>query len=523
MKKTRLKSSGIIGGALSLTLSSLIVKFLGLIYKVPLSYILSDEGMGYFNSAYTVYTFFYIICTAGVPKAISILTSEAESDGDSLRVKSIYTTALSMFLGLGSIITAVFLFTAGPISKIIGNNGAYLTMMVIAPSIMFVCASGVIRGYFNGKMSFLPIAVSEVISGVSKLALGLVFAILGARLGLSLEVISALTILGITLGAFFGFIYLLICKKHEKTDVTSGQNVTKARFSRKISKQILKIAMPLTLASAIGSISSIIDLSIIMKRLAYAGYTELQAGVLYGNYTTLAIPMLNLVATLIAPLSAVLLPVVSRVDIKRDTRALSERICVALKILGFIAVPAALLFTFKSEELLMLIFEDSSAIISAPLLQLLAPGIIFMCFLTVINTALEGTGKTKIPMISLLIGSVVKLIISYILIGNAEYAILGAPIGTTLSYFVSFIISASYFVAKQKIHINVLSSIIPVAIASIISLGISELLITAINVSGSLAIISQLAIFAIIYIGLVVTFNISGFKSLQKMAKYTKK
>ena len=81
MDKERNYGNNVIKGALSLTISTLIVKFLGLIYKVPLSYILSDEGMGYFNSAYTVYTFFYIICTAGVPKAISILTAKAEEDG----------------------------------------------------------------------------------------------------------------------------------------------------------------------------------------------------------------------------------------------------------------------------------------------------------------------------------------------------------------------------------------------------------------------------------------------------------
>ena len=77
--KNKMGNKSIVRGALSLTVSALIVKIVGLIYKVPLSYILSDEGMGYFNSAYTVYTFFYIICTAGVPKAISIITSSAES------------------------------------------------------------------------------------------------------------------------------------------------------------------------------------------------------------------------------------------------------------------------------------------------------------------------------------------------------------------------------------------------------------------------------------------------------------
>ena len=294
----------IINGAFSLTLSVIIVKALGLIYKVPLSYILTDEGMGYFNTAYTVFSFFYIICTTGVPKAISILVSEASGEGSAEKISQIYTTAFKMFFLFGFIISVVFFALSSPISALIGNKGSYYSMLLIAPSILFVCSSGIIRGYFNGHFKFLPIAVSEIISGASKLVLGLAFAYLAKMLGYGFEVISAFTILGTTLGSFFGFIYLYF-KKRSFCSVNRGQ---RAQFSPKLAKKILKIAVPLTATSAIASVSSIIDLTVIMKRLRATGNTELQAAILYGNYTTLAIPMLNLVATLIAPLSAILLP-----------------------------------------------------------------------------------------------------------------------------------------------------------------------------------------------------------------------
>ena len=83
MENNRKYKGGMIRGAIWLTISGLVVKFLGLIYKIPLSYILSDEGMGYFNSAYTVYTFFYLICSAGIPKAISI-TKNASATANSV-------------------------------------------------------------------------------------------------------------------------------------------------------------------------------------------------------------------------------------------------------------------------------------------------------------------------------------------------------------------------------------------------------------------------------------------------------
>ena len=70
------RGNGIISGALTMTIATLLVKLLGLGYKIPLSYILSNEGLGYFNSAYTVYSFFYLISVAGVPKAVTIILSD---------------------------------------------------------------------------------------------------------------------------------------------------------------------------------------------------------------------------------------------------------------------------------------------------------------------------------------------------------------------------------------------------------------------------------------------------------------
>ena len=523
MKKNQNTENKLLSGALSLTISALIVKFLGLIYKVPLSYILSDEGMGYFNSAYTVYTFFYIICTAGIPKAISILTSEAESEGNSERVNLIYRTAFNMFFIFGIITTVLFILLASPISHAIGNRGAFLTILAISPSIMFVCASGVIRGYFNGRLNLLPIAISEVISGASRLLLGLLFAWFGSLFNYDLAELSALTILGTTLGSFFGFIYLLIYKKIEKNAFNNEQNLKERKISKKILCEIFKIAIPITLTSAIGSISNVIDLGIIMKRLLSAGYTELQASILYGNYTTLAIPMLNLVATLIAPASAILLPIVSNSSVKNNKKLLGGKLSTTSKIICFVSIPISFLFMFRAKEILSIIFEDSSAVMSAPLLQLLAPGIIVMSFLTIINTVLEGLGKTNIPLIALSIGIVVKIIVSYILIGVGDFGVMGAPIGTISSYLVSFLISAYYLCVKLKIKIEILPHFLPVTLASVCSIIILNCIRMFFVKENVVFYLFELTLFSILYLIFLFIFKFFTYKNILNLAKYTKK
>ncbi len=522
MKNSEEYTRSAVKGALSLTISALTVKFLGLIYKVPLSYMLSDEGMGYFNSAYTVYTFFFIICTAGVPKAIAILTSAAESEGNINKINTVYKTAFSSFAVIGLFFAALFFLFSKRFSLLIGNSGAYYTMLMIAPSIFFTSASAVIRGYFSGRLIFMPIAVSEIIAGISKLILGVLLAFVGYRLQLDFRIISALTILGTTIGAFFAYIYLSICKKRDNVNIKTRQNY-KSAFSLSVAKSIFKVAVPITLTAAAGSIGSIIDLTVIMKRLIYEGYSELQAGIFYGNYTTLAIPMFNLVATLIAPLSAVLLPIVSKGDVKNDDALLSERTNFTLEIISFIAVPATFLFLFRSREILSIIFEDSGAVLGAPLLSLLAPGVLFMCVLTIFNTVLEGIGKTHIPLISLAIGMLVKIPVTFLLLGIGDLGLMGAPIGTTVSYAVSLLVSLICLYTVKDVRINFIKIMLPNAFAAGVAIIISNLVRRAFSFENSMIFLFDIVLFMLIYVIIISIIKYRRLKCLKLLAKYTKK
>ena len=513
----------IINGAISLTVSSMIVKLLGLAYKIPLSYILSDEGMSYFNSAYTVYTFFYIISTAGVPRAISILTANANERGSLREVREIYKTAFSLFLIIGTLISILFFILSVPLSKVIGNQNSALTMMAVAPSILFVCASGVLRGYFNGTLNLIPISVSEIISGVGRLGLGLIFAYLTHLQNLPLYIVSAATIMGSTIGAGLGFLYLLIHKKIINSHNNIKQNIKIKAFPLKLSREILRVAIPLTLTSAIGAISGVIDLSLIMRSLLQSGATELQASILYGNYTTLVIPMINLVAALIAPASAILLPLISSESARCDTKILSERLSIACRILVIVSIPISVLFFFNSKSILAIIFEDAGAGIAAPLLSLTAPGITFMCISTVINTTLEGIGEARLSLVSLIISSVTKLVLTYVLVTNPSFEILGAPISSAISYFVGFLVSYYFIVFRKRCHINCLDTLTFSLISSFIAISLSECISKGFANETTLTSLFELSLFGIFYLLFSGLFGFKKCLKWLKMSKYTKK
>ena len=505
-------------GAAWLAISTLILKIIGLIYKIPLSYMLGDEGMGYFNSAYTVYVFFYVVGTAGIPKAISILVSKSKAENKN-NTNDIFNVAFRFFTVSGLLLLTVFVIFGDTIAAAIGNEKSLYAMYAIAPSILFVCAAGVIRGYMSGQMKFYHIAVSELISGVLKLALGLVFASAGLRLGKSLPVIAAYTIFGITVGSFASFIYLLV-------------SYTKIRERKRGSLRnagilwsILKIAAPITLASAIGSVVNVLDLTFIMNGLEGQGYTESVANVLYGNYTTLAVPMLSALGTFITPVATAMLPVLAGAYAKDSMTEYNRQMRTSLTICTFICIPAAVYFAFYSYETLGLIFEESSAILGSPMLVLLAPAVFIIGPLTVINTALEAAGKPSIAFWSLTVGAFVKLAISFILISFGSVGILVAPIGTTASYLVSYVISLASISSIKGIKVPVLKTAIIPTLASFASALIARFCLNMFNNSGGVRLYCAwtFIIFSLSYLFFTLIFSKKTRNVLFKCVKIDKK
>ncbi len=521
MNKKAKSDNTLLRGAAWLTISTILLKIIGLIYKLPLSYILGDEGMGYFNSAYTIYIFFYIIGTAGIPKAISILVSKSEAE-QSGSGRAVFKSAFLFFFISGVALLALFYLCATSFATAIGNQKSVPSMYAIAPSILFVCAGGVIRGYLAGRMKFAPIAISELLVSVFKLGIGLLLAKVAVATGKSLPVVSAYTIFGITIGSLIGLIYLALV--YAKCD---HKTLPKTQSSRKTIADILKIAIPITLATAIGSIVNILDLTLVMNGLESNGFDPSISNVLYGNYTTLAVPMLSLVSTLISPITTALLPLLSSTLAtgKERTQDRNAHLTTSFKFTSFITVPAFVCFSFFSQELLTIIFEEGSAVLGAPFLTALAPGVLVVGALTVLNTTLEATGKQSVALISLLSGTLAKLVLSICLMRCTDLGILCAPIGTSASYLISYCISMFYTNRAIGIKTSVLKSMTMPFIASGIATPIAYLSTQYLIKCGSARLCATACalVFSTFYLASLLALSSDARKSLFKCVKINKK
>lgn len=418
-----------------LSLSTVTVKIIGLAYKIPMLACLGAEGMGYLNSAAELYATLCVIATAGLPVALSMLISANRERGDLRAIRCIERTARGLFLLLGSIGTVGMWLFAKPIAVGIGNENAYLCIMAIAPALFFVCFSSSVRGFFQGFQRMAPTAISQLIEASGKLFFGVWFASAAMQRGWGLPTVAAFAVLGMSLGTLCSALYLLLVRAWElfrgrdpmrmpaaMADVTSdGRLLT-----------LLRIAVPITLGAVVMSLTRLSDMALMLRRLQDAGMSMAEANILYGAYTTLAVPVFNLIPSLITPIALVLIPVLTAAI---EARSGEEQVKIAdcsIRFTVLLSMPAAMGIAVYAEPILTVLFpkEAEAVVLSAPLLSVLGISILFSGIITATNAILQAYRKTVKPIVSMAVGVGIKLIVAYVLLGNASVGAYGAPIST---------------------------------------------------------------------------------------------
>lgn len=467
-------------GVFVLTLANVLVKAVGLISKIVLNRVVGSVGAGYYSSAYEIYAYLYVISTSGLPVALSILVSKSRAKGKIKETKRIFDIAFFVLLIIGTVFSFFMIVFSNKIASFIGASDTKLCIIMIAPSMLFICLSSCLRGYFQGYQLMTPTAVSQLIEAIIKVGLGVTFAIWAKNNGYNDFVVAAYTILGVTVGVLLGMIYLYVKKLRfdEKKYVENTFIEEKCRSRKEIIKELVTIAIPITLSSSVLSLTTIIDTMTVQNRLLSYGMSELSVRVYYGDYTSLVISMFNLPTILFYPIANALVPLISLTNGKNDSNRSFEIRELSLRIINVIAIPCAVgLGVFSYPILNLLTFNPDSVARASSWLSIASVSVIFLGIISVTNVFLNTAGKQKLPIISMIVGACAKLISNYVLLG--KIGIYGAPISTVICYLFAASLNV-YFTVK---HFGKLSSIkrtflLPV-ISSIISIGISAFLYIA--------------------------------------------
>ncbi len=468
----RSRAKGFMSGVLLLSLSTLLVKIIGLAFKIPMLSFLGTEGMGYFNSAYEIYALLCVISTAGLPIALSMTVSAARTRGDGKEIKRIYRVARNIFLIFGLCGTVLMLVFSRQIADFIGNPDSYMCILAIAPALLCICLASAVRGYCQGFENMTPTAISQLIEAVSKLGFGILFAIVAIKNEFPVFVVAAFAVFGVTLGTFLSVCYLAIEKRRvrAKSESIAGGST---RDSSKILKELVSIALPITLGSALLGITRIIDMTLIMRRLQDIGVSVLEANSIYGAYTTLAVPVFSLVPALITPVSMAMVPQLSSFIESKNNEGQRSIIEKAMRITVLLGMPASLGLAAFSRPILELLFVDQPQAIdvSAPLLAILGASVVFSCLITTTNAILQSYRRAYIPIISMLVGVAVKFAVSYLLIGDVRIGALGAPIGSLLCNITVTLLNLYFMGTYENCAFSAIKVFFKPAIASFICVG----------------------------------------------------
>ena len=418
-----------------MTVSNLIVKAAGLLFKIPLTALIGEEGMGYFNGAYTLFTWLYMLSCAGLPTAASMLIAKLPKAKRRDGAMRIFRTALGIFTAVGLVGCLGLIFGAPVLSHLMRVEMSEAAIIAVAPTLFFVCQSAALRGYFQGFGDLRWYSLSQVVEALGKVGLGVAFAYHAIESGESIPTAAAYAAGGITVGVAAGMVTLYIAftfakKRGGEREITP---------TRTLARRLIGATLPITLSSSVMSLTNLIDSMLMTRTLHAAGMSQAEVAAIWGNYSSLAVPMFNLPPVLTMPIAYALLPSLSAALASGDQGKAVKLTHDAAKSTALLALPCAIGMAALSEPILSLLFADDVAERGAMLLTLLAPSSMLLCMLGLTNTVLQASGHERVPLYAMLVGAAAKLLATWLLTPTlGKYA---TPVSTFICYFTVLLIS----------------------------------------------------------------------------------
>ena len=530
MNDQPIKKQTFLQGTAILAMATVLVKLMGFLFKVPLNNIIGEDGFGYFNTAYDVYNVLLMISTTGLPVAMSRMISQAQTLGNHAQIKRIYRTSLYVFLTIGMVGSLGMLFFCRQLSVMVTTNeNSWAAIAALAPCVLLICLVSAYRGFFQGQSNMTPTSVSQIFEAVTRLVVGLGLAWLVMKLtgeayvrmqgivlapGETAQDYGDITlaaggaILGVTLGSLISVVYLHHKFRQSNQILSLGGGTAKS--TRSTMKELLSIAVPITLGSAGLQIINLFDTMIYMRRLTGAlQWTEKMADSAKGVYnfcqTVFALPCSFIPTITIAVIPAITASL-TRKDLA-EAKATSES---SVRTMALIAMPCAAGLFVMAEPVIRLLcstYTEDRIQLAATMLAILGLTVIFNSLVLLLNAIMQAHGDVVTPVVNMLIGGIIKIIVNYILVGQPNLNIVGAPIGTFICYIsitaLDLIAMKRHISARPAIFKNIIRPGLSSAIMGAATFMVYRVLSNAIS-SWKLACLLSLAFAVVLYAVLVV-------------------
>ncbi len=430
-----------------LAAAGIICRIIGLLYRSPLAAVIGDEGNGYYQAAYNVYTIILLISSYSIPSAISKVIAQKLSVNDYKNAHRVFVCAMWYVLVVGGIAGMVLFFGAGVLTK----GPAATVLRVFAPTVFLYGILGVLRGYFQAHRTMVQTSVSQILeqllnaiisigaaylmivmalSGTDKYTLGddhVVY--LGEEMvsetaetltnedGTVIYVLSAeqqewntrhatYGAVGSALGTGAGVLVALLFMwgVYGLNKKTIYRRIERDRHPEESYESILKtvsgVIVPFILSTAIYNLSTFLNQTIytwICSLQKNMGDSSISTS--YGIFSAKAVVISNIPIAISSAMSSAILPSIAARVGQGDMEGAREKTAQAVKTTMLIAIPAAVGIGVLARPITWMLFRQKASIdLASRLLTALSASIIFYSLSTLTNSVLQGIGKVKVPV-----------------------------------------------------------------------------------------------------------------------------
>ena len=447
------KSKSLIGGISILGLAGMICKLVGVLYRIPLADYIGGEGLGIYSKVYTAYNMMLTVCTVGIPVAISRMVSHHITRSDPRNARRVFGVAAPMLGLMGLVCTLLLILGSDALSRRVGTPETRLGYIAIAPSVVLVCVMSAFRGYMQGHRRMLPTAISQLIEQVGKVFVALPLAVIGMRRG-GPGMGAAGALLGTSMAEAVALAYMAVTQWRSRAALNAGEQADTPALSRRaIGRRLAIIAVPITLGGCIVPLASLIDSFMITQLMEHGGMPGPEALIRYGLYSGMVLTLINVPTALAMAMSTNLVPDIASGVARGDAAYVAKESHTGLRVAAVVGFPCSVGMSLLARPILYLCYGYSGRYtpvqldVAASLLQASAMTIVLFTMVQATSGILQGCGKQRIPMYTLLAGVVCKVTLNYTLIGIPSVNIHGAPIASLVCYTVSMVPNL-YFVAK---------------------------------------------------------------------------
>ncbi|GEA33332.1 putative polysaccharide biosynthesis protein [Clostridium diolis] len=509
-----MKKQSLIRGSIILGVAGILTRFLGLFFRWPLIMLIGDEGIGYYQMSYPLYMFF-IAMASGVPVAISKMISEKNATNDIYGSFEVMKESAILMTIIGTGTTLALFFFAKPIVLFLKwDPKAYYSLIGISFAPIVISFVTIFRGFFQGLQNMTPSAISQIIEQIGRVIFGVGLAVFLLPRGIEYSAGGAA--FGATAGAVLGGAYLYSNYKRVKKRYA----IKKIKSNPEILNTILKIAIPISLGTTVSSIMNLIDSILVPQKLLDAGFTNVQSTVLYAQLTGKASVIVNIPLTLSMAICTSLIPIIAENFILKKQKGLKGKIDASMKMASVIAIPCTFGLFFLAEPVMKFIFPGRFEGIE--ILKYLSLTIPFIIITQTTTAILQGTGHYIKPVINLLIGCLIKIVLTWVLVPMQMFNIYGAVLASFGAYLTVSILNIMMMKFTLRVRLNLYEILIKPCYASSIMMLIvliSYNILYKNTISNGISCLTSIFLGMIVYIIMIIVFKVFNVEEIRDRFK----